>query len=191
MEYVKFILGGSDKKTLSSIKNILSSNGHVFVGYTAETYNVTRLIRNCIPSLAVIYIKDNFRELKPVLEVIDEEILLACILVLESRDEEVLDFVRRAKAMSYLIKPVFDEVLLQIADLTLMNFERVLEYEGKVRKLNETLESRKAVEKGKWILVEKDGITESEAYENIRKKSRDNRKPMKEIADAIILTSGL
>jgi response regulator NasT len=59
-----------------------------------------------------------------------------------------------------------------------------------VKKLNDTLESRKAVEKAKWILVEKEGYTESEAYEAIKKKSRNNRITMKEIAEAIILTRG-
>ncbi|MFZ5986536.1 MAG: ANTAR domain-containing response regulator, partial [Bacillota bacterium] len=61
----------------------------------------------------------------------------------------------------------------------------------KVKKLNDTLESRKIVEKAKWILVEQNGLSEAEAYEAIKKKSRDNRMPMKSIAEALILTRGM
>jgi two-component system, response regulator PdtaR len=54
--------------------------------------------------------------------------------------------------------------------------------------IQEELETRKLVERAKGILM-RDGITEDEAYRKIQKKSMDLRKPMKEIAEAIILSS--
>jgi AmiR/NasT family two-component response regulator len=55
----------------------------------------------------------------------------------------------------------------------------------------EALESRKIIERAKGILMHELGLTEDEAYRKIHKKSMDMRKTMKEIADAIILTSDL
>jgi GAF domain-containing protein len=55
----------------------------------------------------------------------------------------------------------------------------------------EALESRKIIERAKGILMQELGLTEDEAYKKIHKKSMDMRKTMKEIADAIILTSDL
>lgn len=55
----------------------------------------------------------------------------------------------------------------------------------------EALESRKLIERAKGILMKELGITEDEAYKKIHKKSMDMRKTMKEIADAIILSSEL
>lgn len=55
----------------------------------------------------------------------------------------------------------------------------------------EALESRKIIERAKGILMKEIGLTEDEAYKKIHKKSMDMRKTMKEIADAIILTSDL
>ena len=92
--------------------------------------------------------------------------------------------------MTYVTKPVFEEIINQIAELSILNFKRVWEYEQKVKKLNDTLENRKIIEKAKWILVEEKGLSEAEAYELIKKTSRDNRIPMRYIADAIILTRG-
>ena len=190
MEYGKFILAGEDKKSLATIKNALVSSGHIYIGYSKEPVNILRHIRNQAPDMVIIEVNNNFGELRPVLEVIDEEILCACILVLESRNDAVFNFLRDSRVMTYITKPVFEEVMVQIADIVLMNYRRVLDYETKVRKLNETLESRKTVEKAKWILIEQQGLSESEAYEVIKKKSRDNRMPMREIAEAIILTRG-
>jgi signal transduction protein with GAF and PtsI domain len=55
----------------------------------------------------------------------------------------------------------------------------------------EALESRKIIERAKGILMKELGGTEDEAYKKIHKKSMDLRKTMKEIAEAIILSSEL
>ncbi|MCX7843055.1 MAG: ANTAR domain-containing protein [Clostridia bacterium] len=190
MEYGKFIITGEDKKTMGSIKNALAANGHTFVGYSRETSAILRYIRSHSPEFVIIDLCQNFKELRQSLEIVDEELLAAVILVMDSRQEEIFEFIRNSRVVTYIVKPVFDESIIQIVDLSLINFNRVKDYEQKVKKLNETLESRKVVEKAKWILVEKEGMTEAEAYEAIRRKSRENRIPMKDIAEAIILTKG-
>ncbi len=53
--------------------------------------------------------------------------------------------------------------------------------------IQEELETRKLVERAKGILM-KQGLSEEEAFRKIQKKSMDLRKPMREIAEAIILT---
>ncbi|MBA4417301.1 MAG: GAF sensor protein [Syntrophus sp. (in: bacteria)] len=55
----------------------------------------------------------------------------------------------------------------------------------------EALEARKAIERAKGILMRELGVSEDEAYKKIHRKSMDLRKTMKEIAEAIILTSDL
>lgn len=191
MSHGKFCLFGEDKRTLSKIKNALTAGGNIFIGYSKETSNILKILRGCSPDLIIVEVMNKFNELKPVLEVIDDESLAACILIVDSRNDEIIEFLGRSKVITYIIKPLCNESALQIADLSLLNYNRVLNYEQQVKTLNETLDSRKTVEKAKWILVEQEGISESQAYEIIRKKSRENRLPMKKTAEAIIITSGL
>ena len=188
MEYAKFIVSGQDKKVLAGIKNTLTAYGHIFVGYSGSPSNVLRHVRGIQPDLLIIEAQSDFKELKQALEIIDDELLASSILLLDSRNDEIFEFLRNTKAATYIAKPVFEEVLLQIVDLSLNNFLRIKEYENKVKQLNNTLESRKIIEKAKWVLVEQEGYSEAGAYELIRKKSRDNRMTMRDIADAIILT---
>jgi|GEM_PF-333900 len=190
VEYAKFIVSGEDKKTLGGVKNVLTQNGHIFLGYTKMPFNLLRHVRSLHPELVIIEVGNTFRDLKPILEVIDEELLAACILLLDYRNDEIFGFLSKTRIMTYIAKPLFDDVLIQIIDISLANRKRILEYEEKVKRLNNTLESRKVVEKAKWILVEQEGLTEEEAYEVIRRKSRDNRMPMRDVAEAIILTRG-
>jgi AmiR/NasT family two-component response regulator len=53
------------------------------------------------------------------------------------------------------------------------------------------LETRKVVERAKGILQLKHGISEEEAYLRLRNQSRRMRRPMKELAEAIILAEDL
>jgi len=53
------------------------------------------------------------------------------------------------------------------------------------------LETRKLVERAKGILQHRYGLTEEEAYLRLRNESRRLRRPMKDLAEAIILAEDL
>jgi len=53
--------------------------------------------------------------------------------------------------------------------------------------IQEELETRKVVERAKGILMKEEHLIEEEAFRKIQKYSMDRRRPMKEIAEAIIM----
>jgi len=55
--------------------------------------------------------------------------------------------------------------------------------------LKEALETRKVIEKAKGILMNEFSISEDEAYKLLHKKSMDKRLSMKEISNAVIISS--
>ncbi len=59
------------------------------------------------------------------------------------------------------------------------------------QRLEEELESRKVVERAKGILQRNYQLTEEEAYLRLRNESRRTRRPMRDLASAIILAEGL
>lgn len=78
------------------------------------------------------------------------------------------------------------EILTSIANqaaIIITNTELMV----KAKVLEEELETRKRIERAKGILTREENLSEEEAYNKIRKYSMDNRKTMKEVAEAIIL----
>jgi GAF domain-containing protein len=59
----------------------------------------------------------------------------------------------------------------------------------KAKLMEEELETRKLVERAKDILMDERGISGFEAFTAIRRKSMDTRRPIREIAEAIILAN--
>lgn len=62
---------------------------------------------------------------------------------------------------------------------------------AETEEMKRQLETRKAVERAKGILQRRHSLTEEEAYLRMRNESRRLRRPMKELADAIILAEEL
>jgi two-component system, response regulator PdtaR len=57
----------------------------------------------------------------------------------------------------------------------------------KAKLMEEELETRKLIERAKDILMEERGISGYEAFQAMRRKSMDTRRPIREIAEAVIL----
>jgi len=57
--------------------------------------------------------------------------------------------------------------------------------------IREELESRKSVERAKGILMSELGLTEDEAFKKIQKFAMNNRKSMREVAEAIVMSNDM
>ena len=57
--------------------------------------------------------------------------------------------------------------------------------------LKKALESRKLVERAKGVLMERHGLSEAEAFRRIQKTAMDSRRPMIEVARALLLVERL
>ncbi len=80
------------------------------------------------------------------------------------------------------------EVLSTIANQAAVAIENT-ELAVKSKVIQEELESRKKLERAKGILMRDEGLSEEQAYLKIRKYSMDNRKNMREVAEAIIMAA--
>ena len=78
-----------------------------------------------------------------------------------------------------LLQTISGQAALAIENSKLMN---------ELVSTRELLQTRKFVERAKGILMRELSLNEEDAYRVIQKKSMDSSKPMKEIAEAIILT---
>jgi response regulator NasT len=54
--------------------------------------------------------------------------------------------------------------------------------------LSEALAARKAIERAKGLLMEREGLTEQDAFARLRKASQISGRPLKVVADALIAT---
>jgi len=76
--------------------------------------------------------------------------------------------------------------LVPTIELALNHFRTMGALSGEIKDLEETLEVRKLVERAKGVLMQREGLSEAEAFRQIQKTSRDERRSMKAVAQEIL-----
>jgi response regulator NasT len=108
------------------------------------------------------------------------------IMLTAYADKETVRKAEAAGALAYLVKPVNENELPPAINIALARFKEIQDLQSEVSELQESLESRKLVERAKGILMQRLGLSERDAYERLRQRARDKRIKMKDIAQAII-----
>jgi len=81
-------------------------------------------------------------------------------------------------------------VLSTVADQASLAFENT-KLSVAIQESQEALQTRKLIERAKSILQRQAGLSEDEAYKRLQQQSMRTRKSMREIAEAVILSSEL
>jgi len=110
------------------------------------------------------------------------------ILLTSHIDAVTIDRAKRAGIMGYLVKPLRGSELAPAIELAIAHFEEFIALREENDNLKKTLEARKTIERAKGILMANQGLSEADAFALIKRKSMDMRKPMAEIAEAILLS---
>jgi two-component system, response regulator PdtaR len=111
----------------------------------------------------------------------------AIVLLTSRNDAATIERAKRSGVMGYLLKPLRDCELRPAVELAIARFQEFVTLQKENEDLKKSLEARKIIERAKGILMDMQGLTEAAAFGLIKRKSMDTRKPMAEIAQAIIL----
>jgi len=111
------------------------------------------------------------------------------IIILSSHlDPDLIQRAKEAGVMAYLAKPFREEDLLPAIELAVSRFEEFMALRKENEDLKRTLDGRKLIERAKGVLMEREKISEQQAFTQIQRASMNTRRPMAEIAEAILLS---
>ena len=114
---------------------------------------------------------------------------LPIVLITSHYDASTVERATNAGVMALLLKPVREEAVSPAIELAISRFKdfHALQQENEI--LKENLESRKLIERAKGLLMEQRNISEEQAYSLMKKTSMNMRKPMADVAQAILLAA--
>jgi Response regulator with putative antiterminator output domain len=104
--------------------------------------------------------------------------------------QELVSRAVEAGVFGYLVKPFRESDLLPAIHTARARFEELSALRAEAESLSEALEARKAIERAKGLLMEKEGLSEEDAFARLRKASQVSQRPLKVIAEAVVATLG-
>ena len=171
------------------LRILLASNGNRVVGEAGDAEEAMRLAATTAPDVAVVV-----ADLGP-----GDGIHLGSRLaaehgipaVLLAATAEPVSIVQAAQGgmMGFLVEPVEPATLRATLEVAVCRFQELLDLRREAEALRRTLEARKVIERAKGLLMERDKVSEQEAFARLRRKSMDTQRPMVEIAQAVILAA--
>lgn len=187
MERTRVIIADDEALIRMDLREMLTHLGYLVVGEVADGRSAINQARELRPDIVVMDIKMPDMDGIEAAKVLTEEHISPVVLLSAYSQRELVDRAREAGVTAYLIKPYREEDLTPAIEVALARFREFAELQRQVTDLQQALETRKLVDRAKGILMDKQGLTEAEAFRKIQKMSMDNRKPMKDVAEAIIL----
>ncbi|HET8578224.1 MAG TPA: ANTAR domain-containing protein [Methylomirabilota bacterium] len=113
------------------------------------------------------------------------------VLLTSRTDPAVVARAVGAGVLGFLVKPLRLPELGPALDLAVSRFRELEAVRQENEALKRKLESRKIIDRAKGILIQRLGLTEPEAYRRLQKTAMDTRKPIAEVAQALLLTDEL
>ena len=187
MTDVRVIIAIKSQDDSNLIKGMLIRGGYNVVALAHDGVTALKLIRNYEPDLVLLDADLPGMNGVEVAKILEEEKLVPVILISTYYRQDLITKGKDAMVMACLIKPITQAELAGTVEVALANYDKIRSLQQEIVKLKGFLEDRKAVEKAKGLLMSKLDIPENEAFKKIQKLSMEKRKPMKDIAESIII----
>jgi len=104
--------------------------------------------------------------------------------------QELVSRAVEAGVFGYLVKPFRETDLLPAIAAATARHEELAALREEAESLAEALATRKIVEQAKGLLMERDGLSEQDAFARLRRASQMSGKSMRVVAEALVATFG-
>ena len=186
-EPLRIIVADDEVDMRDFYQSILAGLGHTVVA-AAETGR--ELVDACVedpPDLVITDIRmPDLDGLEALREITRAGKSVPAIVVSGFHDEEFIERAQQECVLAYLVKPVRASDLEPAIKLARQRFREMQALQQQADDLRRALDDRKQIERAKGILMDRSGLSESEAFKRLQKLSNDRNQKLVEIARAII-----
>jgi AmiR/NasT family two-component response regulator len=167
------------------LKGMLERAGFDVVGEARNGVEAVELAASRTPDLAVMDVK------MPELDGIDaarqilEQRPIPIVMLTAFSEAALVGRAIDAGVFAYLVKPFRESDLIPAIETARARHAELSALRDEASSLRDALEARKIIERAKGLLMEKDGLTEAEAFARLRSASQQTGKPLREVAEAV------
>ncbi|MGL5927870.1 MAG: ANTAR domain-containing response regulator [Dermatophilaceae bacterium] len=168
------------------LAEMLGEAGYDVVGQAGDGEQAVELARSLRPDIVIMDVKMPVMDGISAAETIGRERICPVVMLTAFSQTELVERARDAGVMAYVVKPFTAGDVTPAIDIALSRWSELKALEDEVADLGERLETRKAVDRAKGVLMTKLDIGEAEAFRWIQKTAMDRRMGMKDVADAVL-----
>lgn len=171
------------------LHELLVSLGYQVAGEASDGASAVNLARELKPDIVIMDIEMPEMDGIDAAKILWDEKIAPVLLLTAYSQRELVERARDAGVMGYLVKPFRESEVTPAIEVALARYDEQRQLDREVFDLKDRFETRKLIDRAKGILMDSKGLSEAEAFRRIQKMSMNTRRSMKEIAQAIVITS--
>jgi len=173
--------------TRMDICGMLEDLGYQIAGEAGDGFDAVALCRTKHPDVVLMDVKmPVFDGLSASKVILDEDLAGSVVLLTAFSDEEIVEKASRIGVSGYLVKPVEQQRLRPVIEVAVAQSRRLRESRKETEDANRRLEESKLIARAQSIYAKKEHVSESDAYQVLRKTAMDKRLPLAVIAKAYL-----
>ena len=168
------------------LAEMLGEAGYDVVGQAGDGEQAVELTRTLRPDIVIMDVKMPVMDGITAAETIAKERICPVVMLTAFSQTELVERARDAGVMAYVVKPFTASDVTPALDIALSRWSELTQLESEVADLGERLETRKAVDRAKGVLMTKLKVSEAEAFRWLQKTAMDRRMGMREVSEAVV-----
>ena len=184
---IRVVIADDEPITKMDLRELIEEAGYEVVGEASDGFDAVEICRQTHPNLVLLDIKMPLLDGLSAAKIIHQEDLAETIMMMTAYSER--EFIEQAKECGvggYLVKPIDEKSLIPNIEVVVNRSQEIGRLRKDIEKANVRLESRVLVEKAKGQIMQKQNMTEQNAYDYIRKLSQAKHLSMKRVAEMIL-----
>jgi len=170
------------------LRDVLERAGHEVCAEARDGEEAVALAQSEQPELAILDVKmprlDGIEAARRILA----ERPIPIVMLTAYGQEELVARAVEAGVFGYLVKPFRETDLLPAIQTARVRHAELETLRDEAESLAEALATRKVVERAKGILMEREGLSENDAFVRLRRASQSSGRPLRVVAEAVIAT---
>jgi AmiR/NasT family two-component response regulator len=170
------------------LAEMLERAGFDVCAQARDGLEAVELARSEEPDVAVLDVKmPRLDGIEAARRILGERPIPIVMLTAYGQDELVSRAVE-AGVFGYLVKPFRESDLLPAIQTAQARHAELAAVREEAESLADALAARKAIERAKGLLMEKENLTEEQAFARLRKASQVSGRPLRVVAEAVVAT---
>ncbi len=168
------------------LRTMLEDKGHRVVATATDGASAVEMARTEKPEVILLDIKMPGMDGIAAARKIMQERPTPIVMLTAYSQRELVNEAREASVFGYLVKPVKEDLLDATLELAVTRFKEWQKLQRQIHDLNKSLVARGMVEDAKRVLMQKEHLSEQQAFNKIHRASRSRRVTMQQVAQEIL-----
>jgi two-component system, response regulator PdtaR len=170
------------------LRDLLERSGFEVCAEARDGEEAVALARSEQPDVAIMDVKmPKLDGIEAARRILDER-PIPIVMLTAYGQEELVSRAVEAGVFGYLVKPFREQDLLPAIRAARARHEELVALREEAESLADALAARKSIERAKGLLMEREGLTEQQAFARLRKASQISGRTLKVVAEALIAT---